>query len=116
MSWQFARLLNITDSFKKGLRWDIGNGNNINFWNDLWLGDSTLQQYASNENNQMKISDFLTQNRNWNIDKLKQYLPPSKVTEITQQKNIPLYGHEDKLIWTSAPDGKFSVKLAKKTI
>ena len=36
-SWQWKNLMRLRDIFSQGLRWQIGNGADIRFWEDNWL-------------------------------------------------------------------------------
>ncbi len=113
-SWQFGRLLNLRNRFKKGIRWIIGNEKKTNFWSDLWVTDHNLQIYNNGDSIDRKVADFIDQNGGWNFNALLSFLPIHIVDAISQIK-IKKSTDEDQFIWDSAPDGLFSVKNAIKT-
>ena len=51
-SWQFNKLLSLIPEFKKGLRWQVGNGEKINFWYDNWMGNRNLEKHKTIQPNQ----------------------------------------------------------------
>lgn len=36
VSWQWRKLMMLRKTFKKGIRWVVGNGEKISFWFDNW--------------------------------------------------------------------------------
>lgn len=44
-SWQFNRLLSLKDEFLTGIRWLVGDGTQIRFWEDNWIGNTNLKIY-----------------------------------------------------------------------
>lgn len=60
---------------RNGVRWVIGNGNLIRFWEDLWLGDDKpLLEKAINiipeSIGQAKVCDLVDGTSNWNQEAL----------------------------------------------
>jgi len=41
-SWAWKCILKNRHQFRKGVRWKVGNGININFWLDNWCADDSL--------------------------------------------------------------------------
>lgn len=68
---------------KQGLRWNLGNGQDISFWYDSWLDKPLISQvnlsYIICRN--VKVCDFIRQG-NLNIEKLMECLPPIVVNQI----------------------------------
>lgn len=110
-SWQFNKLISLMDEFKQGIRWLVGTGTNIRFWEDNWIGNMNLHCY-NHYNLQDKVSDYITPNKIWDIPKLCTVLPMHIVNHITQII-IPNYDTAcDEIIWDKNPSGKFSTKTA----
>lgn len=64
---------------KDGVRWLVGNGNQINFWEDPWLTDKPLTRtkYGSlwnhlQEQGRSKVVDFIGTGRKWKKVELQQ--------------------------------------------
>jgi hypothetical protein len=99
---------------RKGILWRIGNGNNINFWNDRWVGDSALINQIDNTARldlQLKVCDAWTFN-GWNLAFLSRHFSSETLHQITK---IPVnFGQRgnDKIIWGETSNGHFSVKSA----
>ena len=85
---------------KQGILWRIGNGTNISFWNDRWVGDTALVNQIDNPNEvdlQIKVSDAWNVN-GWNLTFLSRHFSSETVHQITK---IPVnFGHRghDKII------------------
>lgn len=78
------------DLISKGIRWQVGDGRNINAFKDAWItglstGRSSVQ--FSDLNNR-KVADFIDANGYWNEVALLNDFPRFEVEEIL---NIPLY-------------------------
>lgn len=87
ISWQFGRLLNLSTSFQKGVRWEIGNRKKINFQKDLWIGKSKLEPFRNNEDDNTEVDKFIDSNRDWNRQKLEEVIPSTKVSELMSKKS-----------------------------
>ena len=81
-SWQFGRLLNLRNKFKKGIRWIIGNGKTTNFWTDLWVSDQSLKMYNNGNTLDRKVADFIDIYGNWDLNALIRILPVHIVDKI----------------------------------
>lgn len=71
MAWK--NILDSRDIIKKGLKWSLGNGEDINFWMDKWLTDSSLLDYVHPDNRDMiditkKVRDIIDHSttHSWN--------------------------------------------------
>ena len=94
--------------------WQIGNGNDINFWLDNWCGVSIASQlnisphFHANLTN--KVKDFIF-NGQWNFPSSMLICFP-QVNFITEQVTIPFEATEDKRIWQPSNNGDLSFKQA----
>ena len=61
--------------FRKGIRWKVGSGTNINFWLDNWCANDSLVSMlgimdTSLINKSLKVSHFITTAHEWDVTKL----------------------------------------------
>lgn len=65
----------------RGIRWEVGDGNTILFWHDIWLGEEPLRtravQEIPREQWNMRVTDYWTERNTWRWDLLSSLLPSS---------------------------------------
>lgn len=93
-----------------------GKGSNLDFWLDWWVGDKPLGLEIDIEVPEdflnAKVSDFITNNKGWDFDKLQVILSEKKVNEI-RKISIPIDSNaQDTIFWPGSPSGIFSVSFA----
>ncbi|GKC08938.1 RNA-directed DNA polymerase, eukaryota, reverse transcriptase zinc-binding domain protein [Tanacetum coccineum] len=106
------------------MRLKLGNGNNISFWNDKWIGDNTLQNlfpriYALENNKQVSISmkladlsmaDSLRRNPRGGIE-------DAQFTGLLDlMQNVTLSPTSDRWTWTLDGSSDFSVASIRSKI
>ena len=102
---------------QQGLRWQIGNGLNVQVWKDKWLPNSSTYKVVSprlDSSLALRVSNLIDlDNRCWKVDLLQQMFLPVEVEEI---RSIPLSNTlpPDKQIWTGTSNGLFTVRSAYK--
>jgi ribonuclease HI len=94
--------------------WLLGDGTNINFWNDSWCGPPLSEHlHIPNHVSQLltaKVSDFIF-NGSWVFpDLLIQAYP--NLYSITSQVIIPMEPDADSLLWKNTDDGDLTLKEA----
>ncbi|GAU46013.1 hypothetical protein TSUD_401350 [Trifolium subterraneum] len=94
--------------------WVIGDGTNINYWTDNWLGEPLAGALNLPDNVcktlNTRVCDLL-ENKRWLIPPIINALAPWLVEEI-RTVIIPLTPLEDKLVWKNSKDGDLSAKDA----
>ena len=97
---------------QKGLKWIVGNGEDISLFNDWWCGDSSIaNKYPNLQTDPRKVNSILV-NGEWNISSI--------INEITFEdiENIhktPIPAHvelKDIASWTANPNGEHTMKAA----
>ncbi|VVB02857.1 unnamed protein product [Arabis nemorensis] len=92
---------------KKQMGWIIGNGESINIWPDPWLSytEQTRPMGPQPEAAQnITVADLLRQDtKEWDIEKVEQYLPFHKVQILSLKPSI--LGAPDKFKWLKHPSG-----------
>jgi hypothetical protein len=101
-------------TFKKGGIWRVGNGNNINIWEDRWVPGSYSCKVLTpkGQNIYTKVSDLIDPITNswdeeligeifWNVDKHRILAIP-----------LPSHDREDFVGWSLTKSGTFSVRTA----
>ncbi|GLT52280.1 hypothetical protein SLA2020_256280 [Shorea laevis] len=99
-----------------GLRWRIGDGHQVKFWEDVWVGDKPLHEEAllpvAPALMDTPVSHAITTTGEWNETLLDHLLPRTVVDRILAIP-ISVYGQqEDRVFWNGSQDGMFSVKSA----
>jgi hypothetical protein len=69
---------------KQGVIWRVGNGAKIRVWRDPWIpsADNHLPKSERGRCRYRWVSDFLSQNGTWNVQRLHEYFREEEVSEI----------------------------------
>ena len=113
-SWKWSNLYLLKDKFVDGLPWQVGDGNDINFWDDIWFSNNKLVEKAINPqaiDKTLRVADFIQNSNQWDIDKLNLVLDPQSVQEISRV-HIPTNKIQDRLYWGPSKNGWFSTNSA----
>ncbi|WRX14697.1 Reverse transcriptase domain - like 10 [Theobroma cacao] len=94
-------------------RWRIGKGN-LFFWHDCWMGDQPLVNSFPLFRNDMSTVHNFFNGHNWDVDKLKLYLPMNLIDEILQTPFDRL--QDDVAYWALTSNGDFSTWSAWEAI
>lgn len=98
------------------IKWVLGDGSNIRFWKDIWLGNEPLIHLAKANLNEdqldEKVCDFISDDGDWNWPKIGSVLSTRGCMKLASQLS-PGYGHNnDKVAWRHSKDNDFSVSSA----
>ncbi|GKU87483.1 hypothetical protein SLEP1_g1877 [Rubroshorea leprosula] len=109
-------ILRCRDVLRLGLRWRVGSGEKIRFWQDAWVSDRPLLDAALlpvlEDQIDIPVSHVINPDRTWDFQVLKQLLPKLVVEQISALP-LPSFGHqEDGMYWAGSHTGVFSVKIA----
>ncbi|KAK4255495.1 hypothetical protein QN277_008493 [Acacia crassicarpa] len=112
-SWCWTSILHGRDVLRKDLRWDLGNGSAIRIWGDPWVPGDIFPKRPSSSDIPIiaegRVCDLIVDGQ-WNLSPISPYVS-TEVKEAIYKIPIPSNGLEDKLVWTSARDGVYSIKL-----
>jgi len=102
---------------KMGIRWTVGNGHKIRFWEDIWFGNSSLATqfwplYIINEQHGKTIAEV------WDGETLKLSFRRAVSENLMQMwfelleivEEVVLLEDEDQIIWSYSSNGKYSVQ------
>lgn len=99
------------------MKWKLGNGKKVKFWNDCWYKPGVLlRDVAVRPLNDLElketVSDFVLLNGDWNREKLKWYLLDNICIDICRLGIITGDLKEDTIVWNYPKEIKFSVESA----
>ncbi|KAJ1391964.1 Reverse transcriptase zinc-binding domain [Sesbania bispinosa] len=100
----------------KGLRWIVGNGKKVSFWQNNWLPCGELLSQISCEpiplsDPHLNVSHFVIDGH-WNVELFRHLLPAHVVNEIINHPVPSEELGEDHPSWSFTPDGSFDAKSA----
>jgi hypothetical protein len=94
--------------------WQIGNGEEINFWLDPWCGDPLVVSLDIpihiHPSLKAKVKDFI-QNHSWKIPNCLLLAYPN-LQELVNTISIPSIEKDDNLLWSLSHDGDLSLRDA----
>lgn len=107
------------NTIKRGLRWSLGSGQDINFWTDLWCPFSPLLQHVLVPHTRVNIEDKVAKyisDTGWNLAVLSQHLPPHVLHALPYMlcdldKQIP-----DSRYWGHTINGQYTVSSVFSTL
>nr|BAE79385.1 unnamed protein product [Ipomoea batatas] len=115
-SWGWRSIMKGKDVLAGAIKWNVGNGRKINFWNDWWVGDGPL---ASNTDciNQphmtdIKVEDLITSQRRWDTGALHNILPTNMIDMVRATPIAINSEQEDFLSWPHSTTGMVTVSSA----
>jgi hypothetical protein len=98
---------------KKGCIWLVGNGNNINIWEDRWIHQQVGTKIWTPKPNNTSlhlVKDLIKPHSNeWNEDIIKQNFFPIEAELICQIPTINSEG-EDLISWQGTKEGNYTVR------
>lgn len=109
-SYLWRSLLWGRDLLKKGVRYRIGNGEDVAVFGDPWIPkELTFKPICLNRDFlQVKVSHFINNNGEWNLDFLKSSMLEEDFNII---RGLPInLNAKDRLIWHFDKLGKYNVK------
>jgi len=115
-SWVWKCLLRLRPFIKQGIRWKVGNGRSINFWTDNWCAEDNLLSLLDRDPSSipdldMKVSAFISPDKQWDSSHLSLYLPSDFIQTI-QSIPLPITDVADSFCWGYFGSGAFSTKSA----
>ncbi|KAK9985942.1 hypothetical protein SO802_030893 [Lithocarpus litseifolius] len=102
---------------RRGLRWQVGNGEHIRIWKDKWLPTPKTYKVVTPERGNTQVTmvcDLIdNESKEWKVDVVRQNFLAQDVEAIL---SIPLSvnGARDKIVWAENKNGRFSVRSAYK--
>ena len=100
---------------RRGMRWQVGMGNEIRVWSDKWIPRPSTYKVTTLERPSSKdalVCELINRDtKEWDRVKIEQWFLPEDRDEIL---SIPLSttNNRDRVIWAVNRNGKFSVKSA----
>lgn len=102
------------DILRKGIKWTVGNGNDISLWHDWWCGTQPLAQqnncYQSNALD--KVNSILDDEGKWDIDLLSNIDNQQDLNEILKVNRPRYVTFIDTPTWVPSSSGNFTTASA----
>ena len=117
-SWQWSKLMSLREGFMTGISWQVGDGKTIRFWKDTWVTEGVLKPTPNNLSmwdEDETVSNYIKDDKSWDIDKLRHVLKPEEVDEVCKVV-LPLNNIIDRLYWRPSKNGWFSTNATMKWI
>ena len=114
-SYAWRSLMAAQGVIRRGMRWQVGTGNQIRVWRDKWIPRPSTYKVITPKlpslNGALVCELINRETKEWDRDKIEQWFLPEDRDEIL---GIPLSTtrNRDRIIWAENRSGKFSVKSA----
>ena len=114
-SYAWRSIMAAQPLIKRGMRWQVGDGERIKIWRDKWISSPTTYKIITPEQHlsfEPRVKELIDgDSREWKVDFIRQRFLPQDTDAIL---SIPLCAHgaHARLVWTDNKNGKFSVRSA----
>lgn len=112
-SYAWRSIIQTQPLIKKGMKWIVGDGQQIRVWKDNWLPDK--ENVASKNSQHIHHPDlivkdlFLSGTTIWDLNKIRSIIHEDDVSRILKIR--PSFtGHPDVITWTPSKSGSYTVK------
>lgn len=106
--------------FREGLRWRIGNGQQVSFWLDRWLDDQPLWDCCLSlpplHSKDLTVAAYWRRPMEWDVELLQAYLPPHLLVSLMGVQVIDDRQASDTPYWSFTSTGIFSIHSLKQRI
>lgn len=103
--------LSSKELLQRGVRKNVGDGQNIDIWKDNWIPDKENERITTRkpQNCQLIIVHELMKKGRWNEDLMRTLFNKEDCNEV---RKIPIseYGAKDRLLWAFSCSGKRDAK------
>ncbi|XP_071939813.1 uncharacterized protein [Coffea arabica] len=110
-SWVWKSFLSARELLEEGVRLRVGDGKQIDIWEDKWLLDQEYGKIRSCKPQQCHIQRVheLISDGNWNVDMIREVFEEEDCQRIL---DIPISkcGGKDRLVWSFSNSGEYTVK------
>ncbi|XP_027182377.1 uncharacterized protein LOC113780798 [Coffea eugenioides] len=110
-SWVWKSFLSARELLEEGVRLRVGDGKQIDIWEDKWLLDQEYGKIRSCKPQQCRIQRVheLISDGNWNVDMIREVFEEEDCQRIL---DIPISkcGGKDRLVWSFSNSGEYFVK------
>ncbi|XP_057809148.1 uncharacterized protein LOC131023623 [Salvia miltiorrhiza] len=115
-SYTWRSIMSAQDLVRRGTRWRIGQGTRIRLFHDPWLRSKVSfrpsMEVCPPEFADIRVNEVLLPGTNqWNVEILQELVNANDFHDIISTPIFPNMG-DDKLIWHSTKNGRYSVKSA----
>ena len=112
MSHGWRGILAGREVLKLGVGWAIGDGKEVNLWEENWLSTSDTQRPISPppfDAQELTVHDLLHHDSgNWNLEAIRSHLP--QYEETIRLIHPSSYNMEDALVWLPGKTGSYTTK------
>lgn len=113
-TWQ--KIMSLWPFIFQKIRWSLGCGDVIAFWNDIWFDEEPLITRSlcdiPDDIKSWRVKDAMGSDGNWQIETLSNLLPNSVLEDLPNYCRPCTDLGNDSRYWRHAPDGNFSVASA----
>ena len=114
-SYGWRSIMAVQNLIKKGVRWQVDDGEKINIWRDRWTPNPHTHMIISPYCDlpcELRVFALINSvTKEWKVDLIKQWFITQDVEDILSIL-LSAHGARDRLIWIGSRNGKFLVRSA----
>ncbi|KAF7844993.1 ribonuclease H [Senna tora] len=113
----WKEIVKLWPEFYKMVSWNIGNGSNINFWEDKWIVNcqslkSQLGDNNGSNNGREMLNNYVDEIGQWKLQELEEKVPVEIIRKIVSIKPPDQLMGRDIPSWDPGKNGAFTIRSA----
>ncbi|XP_019198971.1 PREDICTED: uncharacterized protein LOC109192724 [Ipomoea nil] len=97
-----------------GMKWKVGTGDSINFWEDWWVGDAPINNGTDivipDDMKDMRVNTLISGDKAWDLSTVRELLPNHVMENIRATPIAVVEQQQDTLMWPYSGTGLFTIK------